>query len=517
VQRRFLLWCLLILYGVFGSLGGLAATAGEEGTLRIALSAPVTSLDPHNYRSGIDWIVDSQLYDTLVYRDPNGDLKPALAKSWETIDDLTWRFHLREDVVFHDSTPFNADAVKINLERLINPEKPARASFYLTAVSSVEVVDEYTVDIRTKAPTPPLLNFLAQGSIGMISPTALAQYGDEITYHPVGTGPFKFVEWVPGQRVVLERNESYFRGAPKLARVVFLPIPEDASRVMALMAGDVDVIQFPPIEYIPILKNSPEYSVLNVPGHRVVGIWFNVEKYPFTDWQVRRALEYAIDRDAIVTQILGGVATKAMGVLPPGVWGRLEYWPYYYDPDKAKELLANAGWQDTDGDGVLDKEGEPFKVTLSTCMGKYYKDVEIATAVQAQLRKVGVDVKVQVWEWGAYLDHLQAHEQDFHIQGWGASADADEPLRSNFYSGKPWNVMGYSNSQVDELLDKGMHEMDLSKRRQYYEEAQRLIIDDAVWITLYNEPKIYAVRGYVKNFHIHPEDQLILLGTEVKR
>ncbi len=513
--RKNVLVCIvgMVLIGLLGVSG----FCQSESILTIALTAPVTSLDPHNYRSGIDWIADGQLFDTLIYRDIQMTLQPNLAESWENVRPTVWRLRLRRDVTFHDGTAFNAEAVKINFERLIDPDNPARAGFYLAALESVEVVDDYTVDLTTKVPTPAFLNYLAQVSVSIISPAALEQYGDDVALHPVGTGPFIFEEWIPGTQLVLAKNEDYFLGPPKLDKVIFKPIPEDASRVMALLSGDVDVVQFPPIEYMDLLSTDPAYTVLSEEGMRVVGIWFNVERYPFTDVRVRQALNYAVNKSLIVEQLLGGVATQATGVLPPGVWGMLSYDPYPYDPDKARDLLAQAGWTDTDGDGIVDKDGEPFQVALTSPIGKYYKDTEIATVIQAQLREIGVDVRVEIWEWAAYLSHLKAHEHDFQIQGWGASPDADEPLRSNFYSGKPWNVMGYSSEDVDELLDKGLQTMDPDERITYYQEAQRIIIDDAVWIVLYNEPKLYATQDYVKNLLIHPEDRLILMNTTVEK
>lgn len=513
VKKGFICLMAILLLGLWGTV----TFPQDESVLNIGLSAPVTSLDPHNYRSGIDWILDTQLFDTLVTRDAEMIIRPLLAESWENLSPTVWRFHLRQDVTFHNGDAFTAEAVKINFERLIDPDKPTRGGFYLAALASVEVVDEYTVDLTTKVPTPAFLNYLAQASVAIISPAALEQYGDEVTLHPVGTGPFRFVEWIPGTRLVLVKNEAYFLGSPKLDKVVCKAIPEDAARVMALLSGDVDVIQFPPIEYIQTLTDNPKYEVLSEVGMRVVGIWFNVERYPFTDILVRKALNHAVDKDMIVDELLAGVATKATGVLPPGVWGALSYDPYPYNPEKATELLRQAGWTDSDGDGIVDKDGEPLRVTLATCVGKYYKDSEIATVVQAQLRQVGVDVRVEIWEWGAYLSHLKAHEQQFHIQGWGASPDADEPLRSNFYCGKPWNVMGYCNAQVDTLMDKGLQTMDSEERMGYYHEAQHIIIDDAVWIVLYNEPKLYATQNYVRNFGVHPEDRLFLLNTYMEK
>lgn len=512
---RNLLLCIIGV-GLVGLLGVLGFCQGES-VLTIALSAPVTSLDPHNYRSGIDWIADGQLFDTLILRDAQMTLQPHLAESWENVSPTVWRFRLRRDVVFHDGTAFTAEAVKINYERLIDPDKPARAGFYLSALDSVKVVDDYTVELTTRVPTPAFLNYLAQASVSMISPSALEQYGDDVALNPVGTGPFKFVEWIPGTQLVLAKNEAYFLGPPKLDKVIFKPIAEDAARVMALLSGDVDAIQFPPIEYMDVLSTDPAYTVLSEVGMRVVGIWFNVERYPFTDVLVRKALNHAVNKNLIVEELLAGVATKATGVLPPRVWGMLSYDPYPYDPDKARELLAQAGWTDTDGDGIVDKDGESFQVSLTSPIGKYYKDTEIATVVQAQLREIGVDVRVEIWEWAAYLSHLKAHEHDFQIQGWGASPDADEPLRSNFYCGNPWNVMGYCNEEVDELLDKGLQTMDPDERANYYHEAQHIIIDDAVWIVLYNEPKLYATQNYVKNFWIHPEDRLILTNTTIEK
>ncbi|MFZ2071731.1 MAG: ABC transporter substrate-binding protein, partial [Halobacteriota archaeon] len=338
------------------------------------------------------------IYETLVMEDVNLKIQPLLAESWEVSEDgKVWTFHLRKGIKFHDDTPFDASTVKFSFEY-----KPEAWRALYAMLKSIDTPDEYTVKFVLNEPYAPLLRDVSSAPI--MSPTAVDKSGEFKS--PVGTGPFKLAEWVKGQRLVLVRNENYWQGTPKLEKVVFKIIPDASARAMALETGEIDLTghmagggALYPWE-IPRLREEPELKI--VEGYTqpcVTWIQFNTEKEPFSDLKVRKAVCYALDTQKLVTSVMGETAAPLLkGPLSmPSTEDLLNQnltW-YPYNPEKAKELLAEVGWKDTDRDGIREKNGKELKVTF--VLSAFSPEVpKIAEIVQTQLKEIGMDVELQM-------------------------------------------------------------------------------------------------------------------------
>lgn len=484
-------------------LGGLGNPAeAKRQVLRIGTGVDVVTLDPHKYKSTVDLLVDDLIFENLVEFDRNLKVVPLLATSWESVDDTTWRFKLRKGVKFHDGTPFNAQAAKINLERM---KDAPRGKTYFGMIKSATVEDEYTILVKTKTPFAPFLKNLCNPVGGMISPKAIEEYGDELPRHPVGTGRFRFKEWIPRDRLVLVRNDDYWGKKAKLDEFVLRPIPEEGTRAMAFESGEIDVISDPLPHRIAKYKANKDINVITGPATRVVWIGFNTGDKVLSNVKLRRAIAHAINRDEIVEHVVEGLAINAQAVIPEIVFESKGTYNFDYDPEKSKKLLKEAGYP------------EGVELNFVTCEGRYLKDRQIAEAAQAELAQVGIKTKVRVMEWGAYLDHLFRHEQQLFIIGWGFSTgDMDGMLRGCFFSTNRFNFSDYKNPKMDELLDRGISIFDPKKRAGVYEEIQQLLIDDVVMIPIYHKLGIYASSKRVKKFYPTPLEQIDISKTTIK-
>jgi ABC-type transport system substrate-binding protein len=465
---------LAILAAVPGAWAAVQPQSG--GTLRYAAGADPDSLDPANTDSNPGEVVGHMVHNYLVRFDAKVQLHPDLATSWtQSKDALTWTFKLRKGVKFHDGTPFNAEAVKYNFDRFIGPEKPLKAGLHDPIIRSVDVVDEYTVRFNLKVPFAFFLNNLAHSASGIVSPTAHKKWGKDLTLHPTGTGPFKFVEWVRGDRVVLARNDDYYEGKPRLERVVIRIVREDSSRVLGLQAGDYDLIVRIPPEDVPRLMQEGRVRIYAEQSNRAIRISFNVSKKPLDDLKIRQALNYAVDKESIVKNIYGGMAAVIPTVVGPLNTGYAPVKGFGYDPAKAKKLLAEAGFPNG------------LKLTLWTPKGRYLKDYELSQAVQQQLAAVGVDVKLESFEWGAYLAQLRkSREESRHELYLIAWAPSTGEARWGIYpisACDQWRPKGsndsfYCNKKLDEMIDKAVASRTPKERDDYMRKAQEVLVED---------------------------------------
>jgi len=491
-----------------------------KNVLVVAMGTDIVTLDPHDATDNPSEMVNRVIYEGLVEFDENLNIRPSLAERWEIRDGgSTYVFYLRKGVYFQDGTPFNATAVKLNFERLIT-QNLKRSALFQPYIESVEVIDEYTVAFHLKSPFGAFLHHLAHGAALIISPKVLSA-GEDPKDHPVGTGPYMFKEWVRGDHVTLVANPNYWRKdvAPKFDEVVIKVVPDDKTRERLLEAGDVDIaLRIPPAD-VERLNASGNLIVYAKPTIRVIYIGFNVLKYPFNDTRIRQAFNYAIDKEAIVKTILKGLGAVADSPLAPNCYGYCPVGPYPYDPEKAKKLLAEAGWVDRDGDGILENEkGEELVVNLWTPRGRYVGDYEIAQAVQLYLSKVGVKVNLQVWEWAAYLAETRKPANESKVEmfllGWAPSTgDGDWVLRPLFASWM-WVPVGenrafYANPQVDDLIKKQMQTVG-EERLKALCEAQKLIFNDAPWIFLVVMYDTIGVKPNVKGFVYLPIEIVLL-------
>lgn len=498
--------------------GGITAAMQEaSGTLIYAQSAPITSLDPANpqgYPASYEAVYT--IYNNLVTFDPDLAIIPALAESWvQSEDGLTWTFTLRQGVTFHDDTPFTADAVAKHVTRIQDPATASPNASLWAHIASVNAVDDATVELVTEQPFGPMLNYLAHGSGGIESPSAVEQFGADFPANPVGTGPYKLDSFTPGTELSLVPNESYWGDAPKLEKIVFRATPEVSSRVLMVDTGEADLGNDLPQEEVDRFASGGDLQLLQRNGLRTFWIEFNLNREMFQDVNVRKALNHAVNKQSIVDNLFLEYATVLDSPAAPSIQGHIAAGSYDYDPDMAKQMLADAGWTAGD-DGVLQKDDVPLKFTLNTAEGEYPKDIQVVEAVQADLKAVGADVEIWKVEAASRWDYLKLPigeaEYDTLIFGFNPSnGDLGYHLNAVFKSNSDpaaapavWNLMWYSNPDVDTLLDQASSSVVVEERLDLLGQAQQLIWDDAPVIWLYVPDLLVGARSSVEGVYIWP-------------
>ncbi|MBA2666283.1 MAG: glutathione ABC transporter substrate-binding protein [Trueperaceae bacterium] len=482
---------VLLLATIAFAFGGAQAQR-----LIVGQGADAVSLSPHQTNDQPSARVMRQIYDTLVVQTEELELVPGLAESWEQIDDLTWEFSIRQGVTFHDGTPLMASDVKWTLDRLRNPETGAPAAFLVGFIDEIEVVDDHTVRITTKNPFVPMLAHLAHTATSILSEDAVTAAGEDYgTSVVIGTGPFSFVSWETASQIVLERNEDWWGGEVLPAEVVFRPITEGTVRSIELETGGIDIAYSLEPRDSARMADQPRIRLFEVETLSTNYIGFNAQKEPFDDVRVRQAINYALDSEIIVDVVYEGQGIVANSPISPQVFGaHQDLEPYGYDPERARTLLAEAGYADG------------FSTTLWTNDNPLR--IQIAEIAQAQLGEVGIQVDVQVLEWSTYLAETAAGNHDMFILGWvTVTADADYGLYALFHSsqfGSPGNRTFWSNDRVDELLDQGRATEDADERMAIYREAQEIIAEEAPWIFLLITVETNGTRDNIEGFVAHP-------------
>ena len=475
--------CALGLLTLLALTTSVLGQGQQAKTLIIAVGAEATSLDVHNTRANSDENVAWYIYEALVSRNnPSLKVTPALATKWETsADGLKWTFHLKKGVFFHDGTPFNAEAVKANFDRLLDPKVKCIKSGLYSFIDRVEVVDTNTIAFVCKFPFGPVLAHLAHPGGGIASPAALKQYGNDISRHPIGTGPFTLKAWNVGVSITLERNAKYHGPKPSFESIIFKTVREDAARVMSIESGEADLaIGIPPIEAERLIKN-PALQILRTPTNRIIFVGFNTKKAPFDDVRVRQALNYAVDKKAIIETVLHGYGTISDSVLAPLTWGYTPGQRYEYNPKKAQQLLKEAG------------VAPGTKMEIRTPQGRYLSDSEIAEAVQGYLIAIGLDVSLQTMEWGAFVGSItkpekEADQQLFLLGLSPSTADAEWLLRGvcmcDAFPPPGFNAFYFCNQQFDDLVNKALRTVDPKARLALYDKAQAIYRAEAPMIFL---------------------------------
>jgi peptide/nickel transport system substrate-binding protein len=439
------------------------------------------------------------------------EVGPGLAESWTISDDgKTYTFRLRKGVKFHDGTPFNAQAVKYCLDRQIDPKHPQHAGSaypysksFLGNVESIQAVDDHTVRFILKSSLSPFIHYLAHNALRIMSPESLKKYGKEVTKHPAGTGPFKLKEWAPGVRMVLERNSQYWGGAPKIRNVIYVPIIEAQARLSAIRTGEIDLTVDVPPDSLPMLRKDSNIVVAEAPSAAVWYIVLNTQKTnpPMNNKLVRQAMNYAVNKEAIVRDILKGTGIVAHSPMSP-IYGKYhvkatEVKGYPYDPAKAKELLKQAGYPN----------GFTCNFIVPESGSGMQSPVEMATVIQANLAAVGIKCNIQTFEWGTYLQKFR-EGPDISEMSWNPSiGDPDQLIYMLLHSSRfppAFNAGFYKNEKVDELLDKARTTSKEDLRAKYYSEAQKIIVEDAPWIFVDHGNQIVVHRKRLKNFILSP-------------
>jgi peptide/nickel transport system substrate-binding protein len=474
--------------------GPAAVSAAPAGTVVVAQGVDPTTLDPHNHQETPANNLAVNIFDTLLERDASLKIVPGLAAELpKLVSPTSWEFKLRRGVTFHNGEPFDAQSVKFSIERIANPALKLRGASPYAPLKDVTIVDSHTVRINTKAPWPILDTLMT--TLMMLPPK---YYGEKEMAHvqrsPVGSGPFKFVRWVKDDRIELEANDTYWRGAPKIKSLIFRPIPDDAVRVAALQNGEIDVAVNIPPHLAAIIEKHPRIFLSTAPSVRTIQLMIYTHQFdaqhklqgpypgPVADKRVRQALAHALDVDAIVKEVLDGKGVRVATMLTRDHFGfDPQLKPIKQDVARSKKLLADAGFPN----GI--------DLVVNSPQGRYVRDKEVAEAAVGQLNKAGIRATLKAHEWGNYLNNMvYVHKAGpVWLIGWGTTSyDAETVYVPLFRSGKI--LSNYHNAEFDRMVDEAQTIMDAKKRLEQYHRINKLWLDDMPAIPLYQQLDLYG-------------------------
>jgi len=486
------------------------------GTMVIGVGADATGLDPELVMNNESGFVMSLLYDRLVHFKPGtSEVVAGLAETWKISDDgKEYTFNLRKGVKFHDGSALTAKSIAADYARVIDPNHKnyfkklqgvnSFASDTFAEVTKVEAPDDNTVKFTLKQPNAPFLTNLAMIWHGVLSPKVVEEKGFDSGTKPVGTGPFKLVEWVKNDHITVEANKDYWKGRPYLDKVIFKIVPENNVRVLKLQKGELDaVLDISPDDFEK-LKGDKTVVLLEQPGLTINGVGLPYDTAPFNKKEVRQALNYAVNKKEINEFLYKGLAVEMTQLVPAVDWS---YDPnikgYPYDVAKAKDLLAKAGLPNG------------FKTELLSYPNpRGYNPIggKLAVALQEQWKKVGIEVEIKQVEWATFLKTIRSGDYHFpHLRGWsGDNGDPDNFLMTLNHSRNipVGNTSKYKNTQVDKLLEDGVKVSDPVKRKAIYMEANKLIVEDAPWVLINSTKQVRATSAKVKGFTLNPLQML---------
>lgn len=468
------------------------AWAEPRGQIVAALDSDRETLDPHQAIGTIDYMVLMHLFDHLIARNPETmQLVGGLAESWRAVDDLTWEFRIRKGVKFHNGEPLTAQAVKFSIDRVLDPAQKSYLRDRFKGIKEVQVVDESTVRVKTDKPNPVLLERLT--NLAILPPAYVKEKGDaHIAKNPVGTGPYRFVEWLRGQRLVVEASPGYWGPAPAVKTLVFRPIPEVATAIAEMLAGSVDFIRLVPPDQIPVIEGSGRAYITTAPIIRVIFLNFDVAgragATPVQNIKVRQAISHAIDIDGIITHVLGGRGLKLGTIVNPMKFGYdASIKPVPFDPGRAKALLAEAG------------HAGGLKLDFMTYSGSIIASRQVGDAVSGYLAKVGIQTNRQHIEDIGLSSNLErtGKLKDIYLGSWGSWSvfDADMILYPRFHSSEAFAYV--RDPKLDEWLDVGRNTVNTGKRLEVYRQAQRYIADNYLVFPMYAQTSVMAVSSKI--------------------
>jgi peptide/nickel transport system substrate-binding protein len=487
----------------------------EGGTLNVGVSYDTPNMD--HLTSGTTFAAQMLIFDTLVVRGPDGGYYGLLATSWEVSEDnLTWTFHLRNNVKFHDGTPFNAAAAKWFFDKARDPNGQHAFSSSYAPVDEILAPDDVTLIFNLNTPWPNLLFTISTSFSGMISPTAYEKYGTEYgTKYAVGTGPFMLQEWVPQDRTVVIRNPDYNwgpeflqnQGAPHIDKIIYKFFPESTTRTSELETGGIDLLYEVPSPDLQRIVDSGNYNMFTMPawGGALYYLDLNQTHPPLDNVTVRQAINYALDKETLARLNLGEYGEPAYGYMAA-------HWhcgmadpksiSYVYDPQKAKDLLAQAGWTDTDGDGIVDKDGQAFSMTLYI-----YNDAEdqsYGEVMQSEFQAVGIKVDLLQLEYGSMVENFQANENEMALINYGWP---DSDVYNLFFDSSqiPYlNSSHINDPHMDELLNQANTAPTSEERCQHFAEVEQYAIEQAEWAPIFWVTSVTAVNKKVNGYLLTP-------------
>jgi len=544
MKNKGLLFLTLTVILILGmTMSGMA----QGKVLVFGSSGDAVRLDPADVTDGESIQRMDNIFEGLVeYESGSTEIKPCLAESWDVSEDGTEIvFNLRKGVKFHDGTDLNADAVVFSFERQYNPEHPyyqyGEWPYYLYMYSDIEKmekIDDYTVKLTLKAPNASIMTSLAMFTVCIVSPSNAEKYKEDAFKNPCGTGPFKFVEWVKDDHITLEANEDYWRERAQLDQLIFRVIEDPSARLLALEVGEVHGIEYPNPSDFERIESNPELQLMSEPGMNIAYMAMNtgfgyvdankngvkdpdeqLEKLPgyyepLTKKEVRQAINMAIDKKSIVDNVFMGEAIVATNGMPPNLFGHNdEIEDYPYDPERAKELLAEAGYPDG------------FEVTLHVMPVSrpyMFDPPKVGEAIQSYLAAVGIDVNFYQIDWGTYLQETEAGMHQMCLLGWtGDNGDPDNFMNVLYglnacSIGTAGNYAFYTNQTNQELLTQAVRTYDVDKRITYYKKAQEMIHEDAGWVFLAHANQSLVFRNNVEGYVLHPTSRKFFYPVDIQ-
>ena len=493
-------WCYLILSVLVIVSFSVPAVARDADTLVVVQEAEPVGLDLMRNSITTTMNVCRNIHDTLFTPQEDTTVTPGLAEKWEKIDEVTWKITLRKDATFHNGEPIDAQAVKFSFDRIKGPEINSPHKGKLTSFKDVRIIDDYTFTISTTAPYAPALSILGY-YFPIVPPGYIKQVGNEAyNIKPIGCGPYKLVKWIKGEEVVLEAYDKYYRPKPAYKKVIFKAIPEAAARVAALLTGEADVIAAIPANQKKKIRESGKAYLAPHMGTMIYA-GLNTYEGPFKDVRVRQAVNHAVNRELINKALFDGEAILCAGPISPRTFGHdPSLKPYSYDPQKAKALLAEAGYPN----------GFEAKLSYGTYMAQIQEQAE---AIASDLGKVGIKMQLDPHERAVMWQNYKAKKYQMYIYLWDDAPEPDRYVYTLFNS----KVRGYyyKNPKVDELLDRGRTILDRDKRAQDYAEVDRLLYEDAPWLYLYVIPEVYGVSNKVE-YHGRRDVGLVMYSAKPK-
>jgi len=515
---------LLLLAALAGGCSTDAGGAAEEAPRAAAPGQPafgdtfieasigdISSLIPNITSDSASHEIGNLIYSGLVRRDRDLNVVPEIAESWEFSQDcLSLTFRLRPDVRWHDGHPFTADDVVFTYQTMLHPKTPTAYREDFKAVNRIEAVDPRTVRITYARP---YAKALQSWQTWMLPRHLLQSYVEEGRLReapqgrrePVGTGPYRFKEWRPGERVVLLANRDYYEDGPYISRIVYRVIPSQATIFLELKAKGVDAASLTALQYrrqteYPAFRKA--YQKFRYPANGYTYLGFNLKDPRFADTRVRQAFAHAIDKRQLIDGVRLGLAREATGPYKPGTWvHNPNVRTYPYDPAEARRLLAEAGWRETNADGLLVKDGRPFTFTLLTNQGNDERK-KIAEVIQASLREIGVGVDIKILEWAAFLkEYVKKRRFEAIVLGWGIGQDPDqyEIWHSSKTGPDQLNHISYANPEVDALLERGRSSCHEAERKKHYDRLQEILAEEQPIVFLYFPDALPAVARRVHN------------------
>lgn len=471
------------------------SSSATKDVLTVAMAADPNSLDPYGTTDLPAARISSQIFETLVNRDAQGNIVPGLAESWDIVDSTTYIFHLRQGVQFHNGETLTAKDVEFSFRQLA--DSPHASSLVATIdFSNCKAVDDYTFEMKMTEPFGPILNHLCHTVMAIVNEKAYTEAGSDVGQNPIGTGPYKFVLWKTADRVELTAFDEYWGDKARVKNLTFRTIPETASREIEVETGGVDVaIQIMP-SAVEQLESKPNVKVSRQETYATSFIAFTANKAPMDNLKVRQAINYAINLKAIQEVVFKGTGAVGIAPMSPTIWAYNDQLPPYdYNPEKAKQLLEEAGFPNG------------FSITLST--DEHQERLDVAEMVQAQLAEVGIQVEIITLERGKFIENVYSGAMEMFMLGWSASTgDPDYALYASFHSsmfGEGGNMSFYANPEVDTLLEKGRTSTDEAERKEAYLKAQEIIWSEAPCVFYLHAQDLTAYNAALQGFNSSPD------------